>query len=125
MAKAKKASKRAAPVKAERTRSRTPKPAERRMLQFEKLGKLITWHVPPAPYVNNANLRSAFVGGFECRVSHVQSSSDEGVPTRFDKDTASQRAFEDGYNDAANQDGQNLRPAALQGSVTKKAKATK
>ena len=119
------AKKKAAPLKPERTKSRagaSPAQDAGRILQFEKLGKVITWKIPAPPYADNANLRSAFIGGFEARVQHVQSSSDEGVPTRFPKDTKSQRAFEDGYHDAANQDGEHLAPAALADSNPEKGK---
>jgi hypothetical protein len=121
-----KAKKPAAPLKPEQTRTRTAAPEKGRTMQFDKLGKVITWKVPDAPYEKNENLRAAFVGGFEARVQQVQSDSDEGLPVRFEKDTDSQRAFEDGYHEAANQDGEHLAPATLKGSnVAKPGKAAK
>lgn len=112
-----KKTKKAATPKPERTRSRLAAAPEKRTLQIEKLGEVITWNVPASPYRDNDNLRSAFVGGVEARVQHVNSDSDEGVPIRFAKDTASQRAFEDGYHAAANQDGRKLTARTLAGST--------
>lgn len=121
------AKKKAAPLKTEGTSSRAAKasPEKGRTLQFDKLGKVITWKVPDAPYANDANLRTAFVGGFEARVQHVQSSSGDAPPDRFPFNTESQRAFEDGYHAAANQDGENLAPARLAGSNVAGKKAKK
>lgn len=110
-----KARKRSAPTKAETTRSRTPAPAEQRTLQIDKLGRVITWNVPDAPYADDSALRAAFIGGFEARVRHVNHSSDEGIPQRFNAGTKLQRALEDGYNEAARQDGEDLKPKTLVG----------
>lgn len=112
-------------------RVKAPKaPVERRTIQFDKAGQVITWNVPTAPYANHANHRAAFVGGVEARVQHVQANltpEEMIVPERFaDKDT--QRAFEDGYHEAARQDGQSLSIRKLQAKTAaelKKAPAKK
>lgn len=113
---AKKAKKKAAPVRAEKTRSRAFAGEKNRTIQLDKLGDVITWKVPDAPYAGDANLRPAFVGGFELRTQHVNQESDEGIPTRFAEGSKEQRAFEDGYNEAARQDGRHLKPRGLEGS---------
>lgn len=100
-------------------------PVERRTLTIDKLGKVIKWDVPDAPYRGEENLRIAFVGGFEARVQQVNSAmtpAEYHVPERFNKDTDSQRAFADGYNAAASQDQQSAKPASLAGSSSKAGK---
>lgn len=100
------------PVRAEKTKSRTPAP-ERRSFQYEKLGKVLTWNVPDAQYAGDVNGRGAFVGGFEARVHQVsQGTADDGAPKRFNPGKL-QTAFEDGYHEAARQDGEHLRPRTL------------
>lgn len=114
---AKKAQKRAAPVKAERTASRTAAAPEQRCFQIEKLGKLYTWKVPESAYKGDDNLRAAFVGGVRARAEHVnQDRQAEGVPVRFAEGSKEQQAFADGYHEAANQDGLHLTPHGLTGA---------
>lgn len=121
---AKKATKRAAPVKPERTASRLAPVPEQRQFQIEKLGRVYTWNVPENTYKGDDNLRTAFIGGFRARAEHVnQDTLDVGVPIRFAEGSKEQQAFEDGYHAAANQDGLHLKPAALTGSTSKLAPA--
>jgi hypothetical protein len=111
----------AATVRPEKTKSRTPAP-ERRSFQFDKLGRVIAWTVPEEAYAGDINGHAAFVGGFEARVHQVTNgSSDEGIPQRFAPGKL-QTAFEYGYNEAARQDSQDLRPRTLAGSSSKAAK---
>ena len=113
----KKAKKSASRPKPERTRSRVPEPEKNRTLSIDKLGKVFTWKVPDAPYASEPNLRPVFVGGFELRAQHVNSDAqDQGIPLRFNEGSKEQRAFEDGYHEAARQDGTHLKPKALAGA---------
>lgn len=117
----KKAKKRAAPVKPEKTATRTPAP-EQQTFQIDKLGQVITWHVPEAAYKGEINLRAAFIGGFRARAEQVnQDKMADGVPLRFAEGSKEQQAFADGYHDAARQDGRNITPKTLQGSSSKAA----
>ena len=116
-----KKAKRAAPVKPERTASRTP-PAEQREFQIERLGKTHKWTVPDGTHKGDDNARAAFVGGFRARAEAVnQDTLEAGVPMRFAEGSKEQQAFEDGYHAAANQDGLHLKPRSLTGSKTKPA----
>lgn len=117
----KRKAKKAAPVRAERTKSRTPAP-EHQQFQIEKDGKTLTWRVPEAPYRGEPNGRSAFVGGFRARVEQVNHNAiDQGVPARF-AEVPLQQAFTDGYHEAARQDGEHLKPKTLTGSKSAPAK---
>lgn len=124
---AKKAKKTASRVKPERTRSRAAVVEEtNRQFQIDKLGKVYSWNVPPAPYAANGDHRAAFIGGFRTRVEQVnRDTTGAGVPLRFSEGSAIQRAFEDGYNEAARQDGLNLKPKGLTGSTTTPAPAAR
>lgn len=120
MAKKKAAAAKTAPIKPERTRSRAAKVAdENQKFMIEREGKLYTWDVPGAPYKANSAHRSAFVGGFRSRVEQVNQGTEAAGPAeRFSEGSEIQRAFEDGYNEAARQDGRNVKPAGLTGSKT-------
>jgi hypothetical protein len=105
-------------VRPERTASRLA-PAEEtpRTFQFDKLGTVLTWKLPTAPYKGDVNLRPAYIGGFESRVRQVQNGGlEEGVAIRFAENSKEQRAFADGYHEAANQDGQSHKARALTGT---------
>lgn len=124
MSKRHNATRTAAPVKAEKTRSRTEQGEQPRSFQIDRLGKVITWHLPNAPYAGDANLRPAFIGGFELRCQNVnQGKEDDGVAIRFVEGSKEQQAFEDGYNEAARQDGLHLKAKTLDGSSSKAKKA--
>lgn len=100
-------------------RVKAPQIEERKRIVFDKLGKVITWNIPEAPYKGEKSLRLAFVGGFEARVHQIEQNSAPGehvAPERFNPGTTSQRAFEDGYHEAARQDGQHFKAAGLAGS---------
>lgn len=116
-----KKAKAAAPVKPEKTATRTPA-TEEQMFQIEKLGKVISWKVPPAPYKGDPNLRAAFVGGARARAEQVNQAATNVVlveaPLRFPEGSKEQQAFADGYHEAARQDGQHLKPRGLTGSTS-------
>ena len=117
---AKKAAKKAAPVKAEKTRSRAPANDlfAPRTMHFDKLGTQLTWKMPTNAYQGEPGLRSCYIGGFEARVHHVQQASEDPMvaPLRFPEKSKEQRAFEDGYHAAATQDGLHRAPRSLTGS---------
>lgn len=105
--------------KPERTASRAEASGDPEPKQFlyERLGKVQRWDVPQGPYSDNANHRVAYVGGFRTRVEQwSQGTLEQGIPDRFGANSGLQRCFEDGYNDAARQDGGNLKPRVLSGS---------
>lgn len=134
-----------APAKAKRpARQAAPAPGDRRMkkpdatsatsqapaldttepevVTYERLGKLQRWSVPKGPYSDNKNYRATYVGGFLTRTQQWnQGTLDQGIPDRFGANAPLQRIFEDGYNDAARQDGGNLKPRVLSGSTTEAA----
>lgn len=114
---------RQAPVKPERTRSRTHAATalaeSDRKFQIEREGKVYEWTVPNAPYQDHAGRRAAFVGGFKSRVEQVnQGTTDAGPAERFNPGTNEQAAFEEGYHEAARQDGLHIKAKALTGSNT-------
>lgn len=120
MAKKRKAAKKAAPLRTERTRSRAAS-SEPKILQVEQGGRSFTWHVPEAPHKGEENLRAVFVGGVVARAKQVEQGAEgEGlrVPTRFPDGSPEQQAFADGYHEAARQDGLNLAPRSLTGRST-------